>query len=654
MNYKIGDILLGKYRIIALIGQGAFTDVYQVTHLALNVDRAIKILRKDTPGLSNAEYADYRSRFHLEARLGARLDQPNIIRVNDFEQEGETLFLVMEYAQGGSLAKLLTEASERNEKIPIPDAVQIAIDVAQGLSGIHDIDAVHRDLKPSNILFDRNRRAKISDLGLSQVPGGPSMRSQLSTGVPHPGTPGYMSPEQERISNYLTPASDVYALGLVLFEILTGRVYHSQRPGTGAREIRTEVPAWIDDLLKRMMAKKIEDRPWNGAEVAALLEAGNDRLRLEMYKKGENLIQIEKAKSSETINKISSTGYLERIPLRLWGVLGGFIILSIVIVGIISGINSPESVAPNQLVVTELTSQPIKTMTLLPPSQTLKPTATLTPTLLTPTPTSSPTLLTPTPTPSPTEIVLSSMEKIPAGEFLMGSSPSQIAEQVIICVNNGTKRSVCEEWLNRESSREIYLDDYWIDKTEVTKAMFAAFLNKLGNQIGGGEMPWLTSEDHIMQINDQWIPESGYENHPVVGVTLDGASEYCRWAGRRLPTMEEWEKAARGDLEGKKYAWGDEDPVCEYGAKNGAKFDNDDNCDDTGTEPVMSYSANGYGLYDMTGNVSEWTTNYYARGGSFMDTLQYLRIAYNHMHDLPMGFIGFRCVSDVHPQEFFP
>jgi serine/threonine protein kinase len=136
------------------------------------------------------------------------------------------------------------------------------------------MDIVHRDLKPSNILFDKQGHAKVADLGLAQLPGGYSQRSQLSTPDPHPGTPAYMSPEQENGRSYLTPASDVYALGLVLFEALTGRVYRSQRQGTLVGSLRSDVPGWLDELLVRMLAQNPLERPWDGKEMETLLLQG--------------------------------------------------------------------------------------------------------------------------------------------------------------------------------------------------------------------------------------------------------------------------------------------------------------------------------------------------------------------------------------------
>lgn len=278
-------LLGGKYVLQARLGQGAFAQVWLATHTQLNAPRALKALHRDAPGVGSTAFHDHRLRFRLEAQLGARIEHPHVVRVYDLEEMEDLLVLVMEYAPGGSLQARLDEARAKHQPLPIEACLRIAREVAEGLAAVHALDAVHRDLKPSNILFDAEGRAKVADLGLAQVPGGPSLRSVVSQGVPHPGTPGYMSPEQERTYGHLAPASDVYALGLILFEMLTGRMYRMVRPGTRARALREEMPEWLDELVGKMLAKELEERPWDGAEVTRLIREEEARARREQEEK---------------------------------------------------------------------------------------------------------------------------------------------------------------------------------------------------------------------------------------------------------------------------------------------------------------------------------------------------------------------------------
>ena len=172
----------------------------------------------------------------------------------------------------------------------------------------------------------------------------------------------------------------------------------------------------------------------------------------------------------------------------------------------------------------------------------------------------------------------SEMRYVPAGEFGMG---------------------------NDESAYTVYVEGFYIHAYEVTNQQYAQFLNAIGNQSDGGS-PWLKFEDRevrIHQINGVWQADASYEDHPVIEENWYGANAYCLWLGGRLPTEAEWEKAARGGLEGERYPWGGRDPVCDLGAKNGARFRK---CGRL-TAPVGVFGANGYGLYDMAGNVWEWT-----------------------------------------------
>ena len=278
MPYDPGYILLDKYRIEKPLGQGAFGEVYLVTHLQLNVLRVIKVLRRDAPGMdSDIYYGPPQARFKLEAQLGARLNSPHpnprLLQIFNLHADERLSVLEMEYAAGGSLAQRIEKNRTGNQLMPLDEALRIAVEVAEGLAALHKLDIVHRDVKPANILFDEEGHAHLGDLGLAQAPGGDSGRSQLSTPKPQPGTAAYMSPEQQNSGAYLPPASDIYSLGATLFEALTGRIYSGQRPGTRAASLRADLPKEVDDLLARMLSESPRERPWDGAEAAGFLKA---------------------------------------------------------------------------------------------------------------------------------------------------------------------------------------------------------------------------------------------------------------------------------------------------------------------------------------------------------------------------------------------
>ncbi len=639
MPYSAGHILLNKYRIESSIGQGAFGEVYLATHLGLNAPRALKILRRDAPGIGSSEYADFRARFQLEAQLGAQLDHPNIIRVHDFEQDKKTLILAMEYAAGGSLEGRIVQARQGGQPIPVTEALQIARDVAQGLAAIHALDAVHRDLKPSNILFDKSGRAKMADLGLAQIHGGPSLRSKLSQARPHPGTPGYMSPEQERTSAYLTPASDVYALGVVLFEMLTGRAWRNQRPGTRLRSLRADLPQWLDDLLASLLAEEPKNRPWDGAEAAGMLQEGMEREKRRLEEEAAIREAEEKARreaeehtrlaaetrarreaderarqeaeakarreakekaqrqAQEREARRAAAPYQARLPksrrsvtswlLPMATALIFFLFLLAIWPGFHTGAPTATPEGPN----TVTPMQPLPALpTTVTPAPSFTPAITLTPTL------GSGSTWT-----RPADGMV--MVYVPAGNFMMGSSDSD-------------SRAASDE----KPQHTVYLDAYWIDQTEVTNAMFQKFVQATGYKTDAEKAGWSWVWDGSTwnQVNGaDWNhpkgPNTGLDglgDYPVVQVSWNDANSYCRWAGARLPTEAEWEKAARG-TDGRIYPWGNDAPTCSLAnywpssSSNGCVGD---------TQAVGSYpsGASPYGALDMAGNVWEWVADWYS------------------------------------------
>ena len=277
-------IILNTYQVERLLGKGAFGEVYLAQHIKLKVPRALKILRHDAMGVGSTLYRDAHERFEQEAQLGAMLEQEHlnehIIKVFDYQEENdvERLMLVMEYAAGGNLAQVLSLMHKRGQPLPVGEVLRIGVEIASGLGALHSHEIIHRDLKPSNILFTDQGRVKIGDLGLAQIPGGLTSRSRMgsSQAPAHPGTPAYMSPEHGDPQHYphLPPAADVYGLGLILFEMLTGQNYKNQRPGTPAGSLEPNVPAWLDECIVSMLAEDPKQRPWNGKEALAALQQG--------------------------------------------------------------------------------------------------------------------------------------------------------------------------------------------------------------------------------------------------------------------------------------------------------------------------------------------------------------------------------------------
>lgn len=185
------------------------------------------------------------------------------------------------------------------------------------------------------------------------------------------------------------------------------------------------------------------------------------------------------------------------------------------------------------------------------------------------------------------------MVYVPAGEFLMGStSEDPIADD------------------DEKPQRRVYLDAFWIDQTEVTNVMYAAFLNERGNLFEVGDT-WLDADDpavRLKYVDGMWQPEEGYEDHPVIEVNWFGAGAYCEWVGRRLPTEAEWEKGARG-TDGRTYPWGEGEPsvvqvTCDQANFAGCEFDTRS----VGRNPSF---ASPYGVLDMSGNIAEWVADWY-------------------------------------------
>src|SRR5437870_1816171 len=260
---------VGAYKIIERIGRGGMATVYRAYHPALDRFVAIKAL----PDF----FADdplYRERFQQEARSVAHLKHPNILEIFDFGYEDGLAYLVLELVDGGTLADRL------GQPLDLREAVRLLSQVAGALDHAHQHGILHRDIKPSNILIHTDGTAVLADFGLAKMAG--SLRRLTSSGTVM-GTPEYMSPEQAA-DEPIGPASDLYSFAVVAYEMLTGRVpFHAETPAAillshvtkampATHELRGELSAHVEDVLRRGLAKSPEDRFSSAAAFVAALK----------------------------------------------------------------------------------------------------------------------------------------------------------------------------------------------------------------------------------------------------------------------------------------------------------------------------------------------------------------------------------------------
>jgi predicted Ser/Thr protein kinase len=265
-----GTVLAGRYRIVALLGKGGMGEVYRAEDLTLGQPVALKFLPRAADSEETLE------RFRNEVKIARRVSHRNVCRVYDIGEAEGRHFLSMEYVEGEDLASLL----KRIGRLPQDKAIEVARGVCAGLAAAHEKGVLHRDLKPANVMLDRQGQVVITDFGLAALAG------QVPEHDARSGTPSYMAPEQ-LANGEVTTKSDLYALGLVLYEIFTGRrAFDSAtlagkarpetetKPSSPSSVVRDLDPA-VEHAILWCLEREPERRPRSALAVAAALPGGD-------------------------------------------------------------------------------------------------------------------------------------------------------------------------------------------------------------------------------------------------------------------------------------------------------------------------------------------------------------------------------------------
>jgi hypothetical protein len=326
-RYVPGTTLAERYRIVSPLGKGGMGEVYRAEDLKLGQTVALKFLPR-----SLAQSEESLERFTREVRLARQVSHPNVCRVFDIGEISETTsagktithtFLTMEFVDGEDLASLM----RRIGRLPPDKAVEIARQICAGLAAAHEHGIIHRDLKPANIMLDGRGRVRITDFGLAGLSAGISGVEALA------GTPAYMSPEQFA-GGELTPKSDLYSLGLVLYEIFTGkrpfdatsteemaRLRDKTAPTAPSQYVKDLDPL-IERVILRCLEKDPAKRPASALQVAAALPGGDP------------LAAALAAGETPSPEMVAASGKTEGLrPAVAWAMLAGIIVF--VAVGIL-------------------------------------------------------------------------------------------------------------------------------------------------------------------------------------------------------------------------------------------------------------------------------------------------------------------------------
>lgn len=374
---------LGKYEVIERLGRGGMAEVYRAYHVSLDRYVAIKVLHAFL-----ADDPEFKTRFEKEARNIARLKHPNIVQVYDFETDEalESYYMVMELVEGPTLKGQLFRLNEQGELMPLNEALRIVREAAGALAYAHSQGMIHRDVKPANLMLDRDNRVVLADFGIAKIVTG--IQFTASGGMV--GTPAYMAPEQG-LGDAGDERSDLYSLGVILFQLVTGRLpydaetplavilKHLNEPIPSARRLNPDLPQSIDVVITRLLAKDADDRYQSANELIADLEKVE---RGETVEYQQTLVVSKPTREEQDTQELAglsdevrkareeqrARGTPTRQPLSRWYWLlfGGVVLIGVALFAMSDGGAGLLGLRPSETPTETATDMPTLTPTLAP------------------------------------------------------------------------------------------------------------------------------------------------------------------------------------------------------------------------------------------------------------------------------------------------
>lgn len=645
-----GMLLDDKYRLEEKIGEGGTGEVYRARHVLMEAIVAVKILH---PSLASDQIT--LERFRREAQAAAQIRHPNAVAVTDFGVTRDTriAYLVMEFLEGEDLR----ERINRRKQLDFEETLLILDQTCSAVHAAHSKGIIHRDLKPDNIWILRSENdvapVKVLDFGIAKLKSYAGAANLTEKGLII-GTPNYMSPEQCR-GEELDPRSDIYSMGVILYEMLTGDapfqadtpvavvLKHASEPPRPLRELRPEIPATVERVVLKALQKRRDDRQGSALQLANDFEKA---LHASGIETGAPRAKTPKPVSVDTspmarntqVHKDTEVAALKARPTVM---------------------NAPPVELSKESYKTRKSPTPIdihssrKTQAseLAGFSTGEQPTLVILDETRIATPARSRKGLV-----SASALVVIVIGIVLAvwlwpsgagnlnpgaggGPVAAGAPPGMIFVQggMFVMGNNASDEE------SEKPEHEMSVVPFYIDRYEVTNEEYYEFIRVTRH---ASPSNWISGK----------FP-AGEDKYPVAYVSWFDAQEYAKWIGKRLPTETEWECAARSD-DRRLYPWGND-----FTPQNANSTETEKNH----PMPVGSYPAGAsrFGILDMAGNVAEWTDSDYSlyegskarmepgnkiiRGGSFRFDKRQAMVTTRW--SVPPGtlkdYIGFRLARDA-------